>query len=191
MIITKITLFDFILYLSLFIFIYIIIKFYNMSIEAMNNYVCPDRLVKYNNDYRLYSKNNYVTLSSLSEYNNLIKLQQKNKINCPILELNTYTNLNTASLQPTKDDNEQLLLDAGRSTGVYNYNLYPAYDPMNLYIGLNTPLDELEKIEENNEKSANPMDTNWGGNTYTAKRVNSGYYKDNERLHLDPKILLN
>ena len=60
MITTKITLFDFILYLSLFIFIYIIIKFYNMSIEAMNNYVCPDRLVKYNNDYRLYSKNNYL-----------------------------------------------------------------------------------------------------------------------------------
>tara|TARA_Y100000992_G_C21274213_1_gene498926 strand:+ start:4446 stop:4922 length:477 start_codon:yes stop_codon:yes gene_type:complete len=154
-------------------------------------YTCPDKLVKTNNNYRLYTKNKYINLSSLDEYSNIIKLQQKNKMNCPILELNTHSNLNSSSLQPTKDENTQLLLDANRSTDVYNYNLYPSYDPMNLYIGLNTPLDEIDKLNIIDGKSANPMDTEWGGNAFTSKLVNSGFYNDNMGKHLDPKILLN
>ena len=52
---------------------------------------------------------------------------------------------------------------------------------MNQYIGTETPLDLLHKVEQKNKVSANPMDPNWGGNKYTNKVVRSGYYQPNTR----------
>ena len=44
--------------------------------------------------------------------------------------------------------------------------------------GLDTPLDKIDS--SNSNKSANPMDTNWGGKTYTENRIKAGDYKGRE-----------
>ena len=73
----------------------------------------------------------------------------------------------------------QLLVDAGREDSIYNVDSYPGFDPHNQYIGVKTPLDLMENMEENKEVSANAMDANWGGNEYTKQLVDSGFYDDN------------
>jgi hypothetical protein len=85
--------------------------------------------------------------------------------------------MNNSVMSPRNDEN--LLLDAGRDDLPYNKNSYPAFDPNNQYIGLDTPLDKMFH-EAKGSVSPNQMDTNWGGAKYTDALVKSGYYKDNE-----------
>ena len=47
------------------------------------------------------------------------------------------------------------------------------FDPKNQYIGLDTPLDQ---IKDAGTKSANPMDTNWGGAAYTQNLIDNDTY---------------
>ena len=78
-----------------------------------------------------------------------------------------------------KATNERLLLDAGRDDHPYNINSYPAFDPQNQDIGVQTPLDKMFN-ESDSKWSPNPMDDNWGGAKYTDALVEAGYYKDRE-----------
>ena len=73
---------------------------------------------------------------------------------------------------------ESKLFDASRDDPPYNKNSMPGYDPLNQYIGLDTPLDKI--YHQGNGVSPNPMDANWGGGEYTQSLVDKGYYKDNE-----------
>ena len=70
-------------------------------------------------------------------------------------------------------------LSAASMDAINNKNSYPAFDPHGQDIGMDTPLDQMFR-DNNNEYSPNPMDTNWGGSNYTAALVKSGFYKDNE-----------
>lgn len=162
-------------------FVYI----YDVRIENMDvKYKCPDKLeINKNGGFKLFNKDNYSQMSTLDEYIDIIKKQQNNNINCPILALNmNKTDLAPAELIPQEEGEKiHLLMDANRDDNTYNTNQYPGFDGHNLYIGINTPLDILHKLEQTKEKSANPMDSNWGGNVYTANLVNSGFYRKNAR----------
>jgi len=76
--------------------------------------------------------------------------------------------------------NPTKLVDATRNDPPYNKNSFPAYDQSSYYVGTTTPLDEMNIKQEAAKKSPNPMDSNWGGATYTADLVNKGYYSGNE-----------
>jgi hypothetical protein len=87
------------------------------------------------------------------------------------------------ALEPVGDlayPNPTLLVDATINDPPYNQNSYPSYDPTNYYIGTTTPLDSMNIQQEKAKLSPNPMDSNWGGSSYTEELVNKGYYKNNE-----------
>lgn len=158
-----------------------IIFIYNVRIEGMKvRYNCPDSLTKTNDGlYQLSYENNKKptkTFYNLEEYVKMIRQQKKDKVVCPILELKT-PNLSPAELNPTEDEKITELLDANRDGDTYNTNQYPGYDPMNLYIGIKTPLDKQFNIEESKNVSGNAMDTNWGGVNYSREQILSGAYK--------------
>ena len=90
-----------------------------------------------------------------------------------IKEESTSTNIMAAP-------NPTLLVDATRNDPPYNKNSYPAFDQTSYYVGTTTPLDKISAKEENMLYSPNPMDTEWGGATFTQSLVDQGYYKDNE-----------
>ena len=66
-----------------------------------------------------------------------------------------------------------------KSEHKYNTNMLQGYDQHNQYIGLDTPLDKL--YNSSSEKSANPMDTNWGGIKYSREVVDSGAFDKRTR----------
>jgi hypothetical protein len=76
-----------------------------------------------------------------------------------------------------------LLVDATQSDKPYNVNSYPAFDPMNQQVGIKTPLDLMNQIQQTKDQSPNPDDPNWGGNTFTQNLVDNGYYAKNEIFH--------
>lgn len=76
--------------------------------------------------------------------------------------------------------NPTLLVDATRNDAPYNTNSVPAFDQTDYYQGTTTPLDQMDQEQENMLYSPNPMDPNWGGQKYTQKLVDSGFYAENE-----------
>ena len=172
---------------------------------------CPNLLIQKNNEIFLYNTKkanvpgiNPIKFNNLDEYTEFVDWQRSQKINCPILFLQKNYNAQGNTVYTARSspdnlqgglsnmylDNEELdnefedkeyskLLDASRDDPPYNKNSYPAYDQQNQYIGINTPLDKM--YNEKGSVSANPMDSNWGGNAFTKKAVDSGKYKGNAR----------
>ena len=82
--------------------------------------------------------------------------------------------------------NPTQLVDATRNDPPYNKGSYPAHDQTSYYVGTTTPLDMMDVKQEQAAVSANPMDPNWGGQSYTQSLVDKGYYKENEvSLYVD------
>jgi hypothetical protein len=74
-------------------------------------------------------------------------------------------------------------VDASRDDAPFNQNLYPGFDPMNLYAGVYTTVDAVHYSTRGTTPSTpfsdNAMDPNWGGVQYTRAQVNSGKYDEN------------
>lgn len=71
--------------------------------------------------------------------------------------------------------------DANRDNKPYNQG-YHGFDPTNQYVGQYTVLDKIHDstMSENKDGlSNNPMDPNWGGVVFTADKVASGIYDEN------------
>lgn len=157
---------------------------FNMRIENMKvKYHCPQSLQKTNEGlFKVsfpHNKSPPKIYHNLEEYTKLINWQHKNDIKCPILELQSSSETLTPMELSEGEEKIQLLVDAGREDSIYNVDSYPGFDSHNQYIGVKTPLDLMENMEENKEVSANAMDSNWGGNEYTKQLVDSGFYDDN------------
>lgn len=162
------------------------------------NYRCPNVLIQKGNEFYLYNSNlakvpgvNPVKFDSLEDYTEFVDWQRSQGIRCPVLYLQeTYDAQGNAvyGARPSPDDlmgGLQLgqppvtkLYDAGRDDMPYNQNSYPAFDPHDQYVGLNTPLDQI--YNDNSKVSPNPMDANWGGKAYTQELVDEGYYAGDE-----------
>lgn len=185
-------------------------------IEGFSNETnCPNLLIKKDNAFYLYNTKkanvagvNPVVFRHLEEYKEFIQWTRSRGIRCPVLFLQqtydtqgqkTYRVLNDPEnpniglpIQPifTGEGNDinrrgkiTKLYDAGHDKGSY-----PSYDPMNQYIGLKTPLDEM--FHQKGGLSDNPMDTNWGGAEYSQKVIDSGKYKSQEDLKYNPNDYL-
>ena len=173
----------------------------NMLIEKDGRYAL------FNNDLAVVPGVNPIEFSSLDEYSEFLDWQKSQKINCPILYLQYTTDTQNNDLVqvkpsifendggvPYKDvisfgkENDEYyeknkMYDATKdstpnSDCKYNTNMLQGYDQHNQNIGLDTPLDKLYNSTSN--KSANPMDTNWGGKTYSESRIKAGDYKGRE-----------
>jgi len=73
-----------------------------------------------------------------------------------------------------------LLTDANRDDPPFNQNQFAGFDGNDQYIGVKTPLDEVEYIED-------PMSKNWGGHATTHKAILSGKFKGRTRQPVDKK----
>jgi hypothetical protein len=172
----------------------------NMSGQVQNR--CPNILIQKDSKYYLYNSNiakvpgvNPIEFNNLEDYVEFLEWQRSAGIRCPVLYLqNTYdaqgnpvykarpsvTELQ-GGLPPTTPVPLPLkftqLVDAGRDDPPYNKNSYPSFDESSYYVGAITPLDMIKHSEENMLYSDNPMDPNWGGQTYTQALVDAGYYK--------------
>lgn len=178
----------------------------NTLFEGFDNttvpYRCPNLLIQKGDHFYLYNSEiakvpgvNPVTFNNLEDYVEFTEWQRSQGIRCPILFLQESYDAQgnpVYSARPSPTDLQgglpsqaigtqpiTKLFDAGRDDPPYNKNSFPGFDQQNQYIGLNTPLDQL--YHDNNSKvSPNPMDTRWGGETYTRNLVESGYYVDRE-----------
>ena len=169
---------------------------------------CADLLIQEGSDFYLVNTKlakvpgvNPLRFTSLEDYVEFTDWQRSQGIMCPVLYLQQsfdtqnnpvykarpsptdmhagFPDLQASSGQTPPIRDMQLLLDANRDNKPYNLNTYPAFDPQNQYIGMNTPLDKMFN-ESAGKWSPNPMDTNWGGAKYTEDLVDAGYYKDRE-----------
>ncbi len=170
-----------------------------------NKYTCPNILIKKNNDIYLYNSKlakvpgvNPIKFDNLDDYVQFVEWQRSQNIDCPVLYLEqTYDTQNneiyTASGNPYLQDDATINLsilgpnaqgitpldNAGYDNPPYNQNEHPAFDRQNQYIGLKTPLDTMYD-QSSSTYSANAMDTNLGGVSYTQSRIKSGDYVEDE-----------
>jgi hypothetical protein len=167
---------------------------------------CHDLLIQRGSKYLLYNTKlpevegtNPVTFNSLEEYGAYFQARNKLKgLNCPPLFLqqeNDAQGNDVYRVRPSPSNpfagvsaNSPLLrpydgkmvkeLDASRDNG-YNQNMYPGFDPDNLFIGRKTDVDVVHDSTKDAKMSDNPMDTNWGGILYTQAQFDSGKYAEN------------
>ena len=95
-------------------------------------------------------------------------------------DLTDVTVTGQKNITPYQLPPKRKLVDATRDDPPYNDNQYPGFDPDNLYIGVDVPLDKIYHEGEKNKISDNPMDVNWGGANYSRRVVASGYYAGND-----------
>ncbi len=163
---------------------------------------CPDFLVKEGNILMLYNTKkpqgpkNPIPFFNLDEYINYVEIQKRKGKNCPVLYLQEEVNTQGKSvmrIRPNPFDQEGGLptdfttnanvvneTDASRDNPPYNQNMYPSFDPLNMFIGEYTNLDAVHDMTGKNKISDNPMDSNWAGITYTNQMVDSGKYAKRE-----------
>jgi len=177
------------------------IETFNNSHNSHNN--CPDILIQKGTDFLLMNsklpnvKNyNPLKFKSLEDYVKYFKFQRNKGIVCPVLLLQKGYNTQGREVYSIRkslsnpnygaqniDFNDYIhnnIIDANIDNDKdFNTNQHYAFDPQNQYIGLDTPIDKLFQ-DNKNKYSANPMDTNWGGNKFTQSKIDKGYYKDSE-----------
>jgi hypothetical protein len=168
------------------------------------NYRCPNILIQKGSEFYLYNSRiakvpgvNPLKFNNLEEYVEFTEWQRSQGIRCPVLYLQeSYDSQgNTVYKARPSPINLQgglpdlmvgdehppmtMLFDAARDDPPYNMDNYPGFDPLNQYIGLDTPLDRMFS-ESGTKVSPNPMDDTWGGQSFTQSLVDAGYYKDDE-----------
>jgi len=162
---------------------------------------CPNILIQKNSRFYLFNSSlakvpgvNPIEFENLEDYTEFLDWQHSQGIRCPVLYLQqTYdtqgnqvykvrpsvSNLQgglTPSGSTPLPPNPTLLTDASRDDKPYNINSFPSYDKSSIYVGATTPLDTMSS-QGNLPYSPNPMDNNWGGNEFTQKLIEQGYYK--------------
>lgn len=164
------------------------------------------KLYLYNSKKEKVKGKNPIVFENLEDYVEFLKWQRRQNIRCPVLylqQMNDAQGNNVYKIRPCvtepqgglppykseaislpnfkpSDPNPSLLIDATQDNSPYNKNSYPAFDPSRFYVGVTTPLDLMNVKSKQQDKSANPMDPNWGGPEYTQEMLNKGYYKGNE-----------
>jgi hypothetical protein len=179
-----------------------------LSKEGFDNQIpntrCPNLLIEKNGKIFLYNTKlanvpgvNPIQFNNLEEYTAFLKWQKGMNITCPVLYLQ-YTN-NTQgqdvfqvrnSFEDTKygappvipinlkNPQNTMLVDASHDDGEYNTNSYPGYDPQDQYIGLNTPLDEMNDYQKYYLSTDNAMMDKWD-NAIAEKHIVEGVYDEN------------
>jgi len=171
-----------------------------------NTPTCPNMLLKKGNKLMLVftnlpkSESNPLIFNTLEEYSLFVETQRAEGIRCPILFLQEETNtqgddvyrmrpnpqnmngggqvLPVQSVQQTPQGPASIR-DASRSGNIFNANMYPGFDSHGTDIGVYTTIDQIHDSTEKTKISDNPMDSNWGGVTFSQNAVDSGKYIGN------------
>ena len=168
---------------------------------------CPNLLVRSGNSILLYNTNrpndetNPIPFYNLDEYANYLEIQKRKGIHCPVLFLQQETNaqgddvyrmrpdifnpqpglLQNMPTPPNQPPKVVPVIDASRSSRIYNKNEYAGFDPYGLQVGQYSVLDKIhDSTGAEAPLSDNPMDPNWGGVVYTQQQVDKGKYAENE-----------
>lgn len=192
--------------ITLFILLFGLFFYTKKNVEGMEDKDasrCPNLLIQKGRGFYLYNTKlaevpgvNPIEFSNLEDYTEFLDWQRSVGIRCPVLYLqNTYDAQGNRvyKVRPSVSElqgglppsiinlpNPTKLMDASRDDPPYNTNSYPGFDGDNQYIGSTTPLDVMNYNQELELQSPNPMDSNWGGKTFTKNLVDSGYYVNNE-----------
>lgn len=167
---------------------------------------CPDVLIRQGSGLKLYNTKNTsippIQFENVQAYQNYLDRQNQNGKKCPVLYLQEETNTqgeNVLRMRPTLDNSENALpislsapgrflvekmpiAETNESRQIYetphdNATNVSSFDPTGQNIGRFTIIDQKHTAEENSAyKSANPLDTNWGGTAYSQNQVDSGRY---------------
>lgn len=154
-----------IIIISIIFIIYLMVTHYNEQMD------CPEVLVQKGKFIYLLNKNNKMILkfNNLDEYHDYHKKQLLNGKKCPELYLQksysvqnepVYINRKSpfekeggtpliSGLDLQTENNYSLLIDSTRNNPPFNNNLFPGFDPMNQYVGLETPLDKMYATNSN------------------------------------------
>jgi hypothetical protein len=163
------------------------------QMNSENKPKCPSILIKKGNELVLYDdmKTEVHRFTSLDEYIDYLKNERARGIDCPVLFLQSENDAqgnNVYRIRPDVFNQEggaspvtvAPIIDANRSSKIYNVNNYPGFDPVGLQIGVYSKLDAVHDSTEKSKISDNPMDLNWGGVEYTQQSIDSGKYEENE-----------
>lgn len=185
----------------LFMYYYVVNRKSSMIEKFQNiNSSCPNVLIEKDGKfYLLNSKKqevpgvNPIVFENLEDYVEFLQWQRNAGILCPVLYLQKTNNVqgeNELKIRPNVLDKcgglppvqltSNLLVDANHDDNPYNKNSYPSFDPSSYYIGETTPLDQMNNKDKGLLISADPMNENWGGNLFTQKLIDKGYYSGNE-----------
>ena len=169
---------------------------------------CPNLLIKKGTELHLVNTKkamipgvNPVRFSNLEEYAEYVKWGQKVGLKCPILYFEqTYDAQNNRGFRMLNDPldmgpgissnpymrsaKKRMLTDSGRDDPPYNQNNFAGFDPEDQYIGVKTPLDNVQL--ETNQGSLNPMDADWCGHRCTQRALDSGRFEGRTRKILNP-----
>lgn len=192
-----------ILIMSVFLLgLYYYINYSTPFIEGFGTPDCPNLLIQ--KGKKIYLKNtqkaevpgvNPIIFKNLEEYVEFLDWQKSQNIKCPVLYLKREYDTQDNEVYRIRPDMVEMhgggqSIPAGIHLGKTESSIEDSgkqivgqqqpFDPMDQDQGMNSPLDKLFNIEEGGGKSANPMDSNWGGTQYTQKQVDKGRYKGNE-----------
>jgi len=182
------------------------------SIEHPHNReaTCPDLLIGTDNGILLLNSNeprgpnNPIKFNHLDEYIQYAEQLKKEGKKCPVLYLQQESNAQgedvyrmrpspfsmDGGLQPIQV-NPVAVLDATRDNQTFNQNMYAGFDSHGQDVGVYNELDAIHNSTQQQPLSDNPMDTNWGGVTYSQEMVLSGKYADRivGKPTMVPKVL--
>ena len=142
---------------------------------------CYDLLVKKGNFVFLYNSKlayvpgiNPLQFNNLEEYTEYIQWERANGINCPVLFLQheyDAQNNSTYKLRPSLDNQQ-----GGLNT--ISCNAHETKEEVQKKVAaFNDVLTHVDlESDENKDKSANAMDTNWGGAKYARELVEDGVF---------------
>jgi hypothetical protein len=166
---------------------------------------CPNLLIKKDNYIYLYNTNkplkdgqNPARFNNLEDYKTFMETLKSQNIECPVLELQqtydtqgerTYkivSSIDSSIHKPGLPTQQTTVIDT-KLYGSHDINSIPGFDPMNQYIGVNTPLDDM--FHSKDKISDNPMDTNWGGPSFSVKSVKSGKHAPSEVYKISPDTM--
>jgi len=154
--------------------------------KKTSNSRCPDVLIQKGKKILLYNSKiakvpgvNPIEFDNLEDYTEFLDWQRSQGINCPVLYLQHSYNTqgeSTYRVRPSPTDLQGGLppskVDYDSSSNVIGPHTFPVNKP--------TPLSTGPSNEEGLLYSDDAMDDNWGGQTYTQKLVDKGYYSGNE-----------
>ena len=171
---------------------------------------CPDLLIGTDHGILLLNSNeprgpnNPIRFNHLDEYIQYAEQLKKEGKNCPILYLQQESNAQgedvyrmrpspfsmDGGLQPIQV-NPVAVLDSTRDNPSFNQNMYAGFDSHGQDVGVYNELDAIHNSTQQQQLSDNPMDTNWGGVTYSQEMVLSGKYADRivGKPTMVPKVL--
>ncbi len=171
----------------------------NSSMPVKNR--CPNVLIQKGSELYLHNNRlatvpgvNPLKFNNLEEYVEFMEWQRGQGIRCPVLYLqqtfdaqgNPVYKIRPNPLEPqgglppvaepgaVSVSSKTNYIDQA-DTPPKNANSYPPFDPMEPKAAY-----PRENIQNLRGVSANPMDPNWGGDSYTQSLINAGKYKGNE-----------